>query len=328
MRASQHWEPTVAIVIPCRNEEARIGPCLQSLSSLQYDHAKIETIVVDDGSEDATGKVASSYGAKVLDARGRGPSAARNLAIRNTNAELTAFTDADCVVHPLWLRRLVTALENPRYAGAGGAQEPFPGETPFGLLVHSFLSLMGFLGGYTKWGRESREVPHNATCNALYRTSVLREAGGFLEGMWPGEDVELDRRLILNGHSLLYVPDAVVYHKRPATWWSFARMMYRYGMSAGQLTRKYGIFRGLYAEPIGLLAALASFAMIAMADCRIALAAFVALLTAVLVWFKRKTGQSAVALCGLFSLTIAVWNSGFILGLVRSVPKRQGAGKQ
>ncbi|RME19995.1 MAG: glycosyltransferase [Deltaproteobacteria bacterium] len=51
-RASHEPLPRVSVVIPARNEEQNIIPCLESL--LEQDHTDIEVIVCDDGSTDAT----------------------------------------------------------------------------------------------------------------------------------------------------------------------------------------------------------------------------------------------------------------------------------
>ena len=51
-KASHGPLPRVSVIIPARNEEANILPCLESL--LAGDHSDIEIIVVDDDSSDAT----------------------------------------------------------------------------------------------------------------------------------------------------------------------------------------------------------------------------------------------------------------------------------
>ena len=47
----------VSIVIPARNEERGIGPCV--LSALSQDHSNVEVIVLNDGSTDRTGEILS-----------------------------------------------------------------------------------------------------------------------------------------------------------------------------------------------------------------------------------------------------------------------------
>jgi chlorobactene glucosyltransferase len=52
--------PLVSVLVPTRNEEHRIGPCLRSLA--KQDYPNLEIIVLDDQSEDATAGIAASLG--------------------------------------------------------------------------------------------------------------------------------------------------------------------------------------------------------------------------------------------------------------------------
>ncbi|MDX3111626.1 glycosyltransferase, partial [Nonomuraea angiospora] len=65
LRALPDAGVTVSVVIPARDEAARIGPCLRAVLAAS---AVSEVIVVDDGSRDGTAEVAASLGAKVVTA--------------------------------------------------------------------------------------------------------------------------------------------------------------------------------------------------------------------------------------------------------------------
>jgi chlorobactene glucosyltransferase len=52
--------PLVSVLVPARNEEHRIAPCLRSLA--EQDYPNLEIIVLDDQSEDATARIAESLG--------------------------------------------------------------------------------------------------------------------------------------------------------------------------------------------------------------------------------------------------------------------------
>ena len=58
----QHANPKVSVILPARNEEEFIGKCLDSL--IEQDYTNYEIIVVDDSSDDATGKIISEYAKK------------------------------------------------------------------------------------------------------------------------------------------------------------------------------------------------------------------------------------------------------------------------
>ncbi len=116
--------PLVSVLVPARNEAARIGPCIESLVRLDY--PRTEIIVVDDGSTDGTvhavrqaaagdprvrmieaGPLPEGWGGK-NHALWRGQAAAEG--------EWLLFTDADTVHHPASLR---LAMDRALAEGAG-----------------------------------------------------------------------------------------------------------------------------------------------------------------------------------------------------------------
>src|SRR5690348_14488079 len=56
--APRKW-PLVSVLVPARNEEKRIRPCLESL--LKQDYPRYELLVLDDQSTDGTLKLLKSY---------------------------------------------------------------------------------------------------------------------------------------------------------------------------------------------------------------------------------------------------------------------------
>ena len=90
--------PLVSIIIPCRNEEARLPTTLESILKLKYPN--FEVIVVDDSSTDNTSEIAKSLGVRVLnlDSKPSGWSG-KNWACwkgaQISHGKLLLFTDAD-----------------------------------------------------------------------------------------------------------------------------------------------------------------------------------------------------------------------------------------
>lgn len=92
----------VSLIIPCFNEEKRLGKSLEKLKEFLKDfNQEIEVIIVDDGSSDNTYKLALSYAPSfknlkviALD-RNRGKGAAVNRGFQESGGEIVVFTDAD-----------------------------------------------------------------------------------------------------------------------------------------------------------------------------------------------------------------------------------------
>jgi glycosyltransferase involved in cell wall biosynthesis len=122
------------VVIPVFNGERFVGEAIESC--LAQTLAPAEVIVVDDGSTDASAKVAESFGPPVQPIRmpHRGASEARNTGVARSSGELIAFLDADDLMKPDRLERQVAAIEQPPGAefvlGRGQAQMVGGAEAP------------------------------------------------------------------------------------------------------------------------------------------------------------------------------------------------------
>jgi GT2 family glycosyltransferase len=302
--------PTVAVVIPARDEEATLERCLRSLLSQSLGPAEI--VVVDDGSSDRTPQILRGFaGVTVLQSGGGGPSRARNLGLLATRAEVVAFTDADCICHERWLEELLAVLASGDWAGVGGDQQSPRDESDFGRRVQAFLKAVGFVADYVRTTDRVIEVPHNPTCNVAYRRQVLLQSGGFDEALWPGEDVDLDHRIRSLGHRLAYTPRAVVEHYRPRDLSGFRRMMRNYGRAQAYLVRKHGPFRPLHAEPLLALGALGAAPLLASPPLAPLTAAAALGLPFALFRLRGACGRRAAGQVALLYETLLWWNLGF-----------------
>lgn len=103
----------LSIVVPAHNVEPYIDECLHSLRRQAY--RKIEVIVVDDGSQDASGRIGKRHRLRdprirVLTRPNGGPSAARNAGVAAARGEFLTFVDPDDLVRPEGLRRAIATL--------------------------------------------------------------------------------------------------------------------------------------------------------------------------------------------------------------------------
>ena len=55
---------TFSIITPVYNGSQYINKCIESVNKIEYDHNKIEHIIVDDGSTDNTRKICLKYAKK------------------------------------------------------------------------------------------------------------------------------------------------------------------------------------------------------------------------------------------------------------------------
>jgi cellulose synthase/poly-beta-1,6-N-acetylglucosamine synthase-like glycosyltransferase len=104
--------PMVTVVVAARDEEKHLPACLDSLTSLNYPHDRLEVIIVNDQSADGTAdlidRTAQQFGfVERLDALEnrdlQGKTNALSQGIDEAKGEFIFLTDADCVVPATWV---------------------------------------------------------------------------------------------------------------------------------------------------------------------------------------------------------------------------------
>ncbi len=173
---------TVSVVIPARDEAARIGPCVLAARA---DPGVSEVIVVDDESADGTAAVAARAGARVIPGRplpgdwvGKQWALQRGLEVATGEYVLTL--DADARPRPGLAAALVTAATggpfdlvsaSPRFVCDSAAEQ--------GLHAAMLATLVYRFGPI---GPARQPAPHRVVVNGqclLARRAGLAAAGGF-----------------------------------------------------------------------------------------------------------------------------------------------------
>jgi cellulose synthase/poly-beta-1,6-N-acetylglucosamine synthase-like glycosyltransferase len=303
------------VVIAARNAQATLARCLDAATTLDY--PTYEVILVDDGSTDATVRIARNYpNIRVIEAPPGGPSRARNIGIGEARGDIVAFTDSDCVPEKAWLAELAKGFTGQEVAGVGGDQGSPADDTPFGREVQGFFKAIGLVTDYIKTAATLTETSHNPSCNSAYRKQILEEVGGFDEALWPGEDLDLDVRIRSRGYRLLYNPAARVAHYRPRSYRGLARMMRRYGACQWPLILRYGFFRRIYCLPVALTAGALLLAGLLLREPRgwpVLLCPFPA--TFMWFWLKTRDGRRSLLWLSFLVVTLASWHWGLFTAI-------------
>jgi GT2 family glycosyltransferase len=225
---------TVAVVIPSWNSLELLPRCLDSLAD---QGVEVELMVVDNGSDD--GSVAYLEREAVPHVslpRNVGFAAAVNLGAARTRAAAVLALNADTVLEPGCLTRLLDALEadpalggvQPRLlqleGGEGGSAPP----DPAAARLYSAGQALTSDGRAIEQGAgepQSERLPgvHEifGVCGAacLLRRELFSELGGYDESYFAFyEDVDLNVRARIAGWRFAYVPEAVVWHVGNASW--------------------------------------------------------------------------------------------------------------
>lgn len=313
-------------MVAAYNAGDTLARCIDSVLAQTY--TPLELIVVDDGSTDDTPEILETHPARrdftVLRIDNGGPSRARNLGVERASGELVAFFDSDCLLDPRCVEELAASLEDEStgepVASVGGLQVSPADETPFGRAVQRYFESIGFVTDYVRTGEDSEAVPtsHNPSCNVLYRRAAFEETGGFDQGLWPGEDVDLDHRASLLGYRHLFQRRAIVEHYRSSSPAAFARMMTSYGRAQRLLVRRHGFIRKLHYMPPAALAGASLLAAGLWWRPRITVLAATAGAAAMLLAserLRRRSGLRAV-FYRLLWLNVTCWFRGFLQEMV------------
>lgn len=230
--------PLVSVCIPVRNGADRLGRCLQALSALDYPPDRLEIIVADGMSTDATADVARAHGATVLVNPKQIVASGRNIAFAAARGEFIASTDDDCIVPQGWLKTALAAFADPNVGAVGGVSYLPETARPWARAANYVFRVAGRAGYSVQSdhlpGGDAVDLPG---CNALYRTEVCRTVGPFDEELVTAEDVDFHQRIRDCGMSLSVHPELYVWHDKRSTPAGLFRQMRRFAEGRVQLDR-------------------------------------------------------------------------------------------
>lgn len=214
MSAPKRRQRSVMVIVPTY-EEPRLSQCLDALDVVEAPPAtRVDVLVIDNGSaKPPTDVVAAHQNARLLIEHRRGSYAARNMGIAASDAEVLAFTDADCMPTAGWLTTALARLDSDSTvaAVAGRVQLVFSGAGPsspcdWWEALEAFPQEMYVASGF------------GVTANLVVRADVVHAVGGFDVNAVSGGDVDFGSRLSKGGHRLIYEADAVVLHPARSSW--------------------------------------------------------------------------------------------------------------
>jgi len=204
----------VTVLVPAYNEAKSIADTIQSLRAQTAPPREI--IVVDDCSTDGTGDVARALDVRVVRPRvNTGSKAgAQTFGLRYVRTPLIVAIDADTVLAPDALERLLPAFHRPAVAAACGFVLPRRVRSVWerGRYVEYLFAFTFYKRLQDYYGKPLI----SSGCFSMYRTDELRAHGGWSDRTL-AEDMDLTWTLYEAGREVRYVPDAVCYPIEPRT---------------------------------------------------------------------------------------------------------------
>ena len=224
--------PRISVVVCTHNGSRTLEETCQAVQALEY--PRVEAILVDDGSTDASAEIAGANGFRVISTPNRGLSSARNTGLEAATGEIIAYIDDDAAPDPHWLTYLAHTFAQTACVAAGGPNLAVPGD---GLVADAVAAAPGNPNHVLISDREAEHIPG---CNSAFRADALRAIGGFDPGFQvAGDDVDVCWRLQESGYTISYSPAAMVWHHRRSDLRAYLRQQRGYGKAESMLERKW-----------------------------------------------------------------------------------------
>ncbi len=209
------YAPSVMLLITVHNEEQALAAKIENSLQLRYPNRLLDIVIASDGSTDRTVEIAGRFVAQhsnvfLHSLPGKnGKSLTQNEAIRRSNAEIIVFTDADTVLRPDFIEKVVRPFSDSRVGCvAGRLVWRNPGESSISQGGSLYWRFENFL-----WRLESRLgllAWASGACMA-----VRRDLFKPMEPQY-GEDCVVPLDIVSQGCQVLFAREAIAFEYRIA----------------------------------------------------------------------------------------------------------------
>jgi 1,2-diacylglycerol 3-beta-glucosyltransferase len=213
-------ETRFALLVPAHDEEAGIGQTLKSFETIDYPSDLLSVHVVADNCTDHTAEVVRKSPWTVHertspDDPGKGPALNwlfDQIVASGEPFDAIVIVDADTTIAPGFLRAMDEQVRSGVEAAQGFYSVRDPDLSPVSSFRFAALACRHHLRplGRNRLGASS----------GLYGNGMMFTRSLFDGRRWTGhlvEDAELQNELLLEGHLVIYTPDAVVWAEMPQT---------------------------------------------------------------------------------------------------------------
>ena len=196
-------KPQISVIIPCLNEVNTIGSVVSAASDeLSKSGFDYEIIVVDNGSNDGSERVAKSHGANVIHSEARTIAGVRNAGVKISRGEVLLFLDADTVVQPGWGQAF-----RPEYKRMKENDNFITGSP-----AHAPDNIQPILYSWYKALSDNVRDTHRATYHMIVSRKTFKKIGGFDENFITNEDFNFCSQAKKHGVIIDSNPEMKVFH--------------------------------------------------------------------------------------------------------------------
>jgi glycosyltransferase involved in cell wall biosynthesis len=253
-------EVKASVIIPARDAMATIGKAIESVL-IESRGVDVEIIIVNDGLDHVTAKLADHYPVRVIPGNGGGIASARNIGMKSSQGEILIFLDADCRVKSGWLQIHLKAHKRFGDLLAVGGSICMEPNAPFWARCDHFCSWYN-----VNPGLKASWVPNHPCANLSIRRPTLKLAGPFQEDLplaGVNEEAKWQSRLRQLGGGIRFEPRAAVFHTDRDEMIDFIKHNYWWAYNSITVKHQTGIsrFPWVFKRPWILVAGFIPFAV-------------------------------------------------------------------
>ena len=236
------YEPSLSIVIPCKNEEKAIYHTMQSCLETNYPKNKVEIIAINDGSTDNTlaemlrlKKDYPGRNVKVINfKKNKGKRRGMYVGFKKATGEIILQIDSDSYPAKEALRKIVLPFLDPRVGATVGHTDPSNSDVNLMTKVQTAYYFMSFRA--LKATESIFDMVFCCSgCFSAYRAKyVLPVLDQWLNEKFMGKEIifgddrALTNWMIRKGYKTIYVADAIAYTSVPERFKQFLKQQVRW----------------------------------------------------------------------------------------------------
>jgi succinoglycan biosynthesis protein ExoA len=254
--------PSVTVIIPVRDEADRLAGCIEAVAAQDLEPERVEVLVVDGGSQDATVDVARALlagrgwaRAEVLHSPAGDRASNLNVGLAAATAPVLIRVDARSRIPADYVQRCVALLAaRPDVAVVGGRQRAIAGVARAAECGAARALNNRWGMGFARYRRGMPSGPTDTVYLGAFRTSQLRSIGGWRAEFAVNEDFDVNRRMAAFGIVWFDADLTVDYLPRVSLaglirqYWSFGTGKARYWRVSGDRPQRRQVL--LLAAPV------------------------------------------------------------------------------
>lgn len=233
----------VSIVIPCRNEEAYISGCLNSVVNSDYPGDMLQIFVCDGMSTDKSVEKIQFFvdkyeNVKLLKNEKKTTPFALNLGIKKSDSDIIIILGAHSQIFPDYISKCVHYLDKHKEAGCvGGIIENIYENNKSEAIGLALSSGFGVGNVYFRTGTRDGYV--DTVAFGAYRKEVFDKIGFFDESLSRNQDDEFNFRLTRSGYKILLNREIRSKYYVRSSFAKLFRQYFQYGLWKVFVNQKY-----------------------------------------------------------------------------------------